>query len=356
MGLMQQAGFLDGLRRGPAGASAEPLLAAVAARGDDLLPPPGVPPVGAGGAAAVGGLLPRIGATAGELEVAPDALGRLVLGLLHTMLPGRLDELQMPRMAGLVRRLRQRVTVALCCTLLTGPIAIWLLLHGVATYVLTDSPNCSGPLRVWLLGFFVLEFFWFFCMPSLALLLLGWCLGALVLIHQPRRCHQLHNFLIEASVLQMVQAILVLIAAIAALMARPIVTRLSQLLSQSGTDPEIVQLIDVIPDCEVPADEECVICLSRDADDGVPWRRLACGHQFHESCLLEWLGKARRCPVCRLDLHQQYRQPPSREAAAAAAAQAAAAAAGPRGGGAAAVIARPAPGGGAPAAAAALAG
>eukprot|EP00927_Polykrikos_kofoidii_P071289 TRINITY_DN67577_c0_g1_i1.p1 TRINITY_DN67577_c0_g1~~TRINITY_DN67577_c0_g1_i1.p1 ORF type:complete len:311 (+),score=47.55 TRINITY_DN67577_c0_g1_i1:209-1141(+) len=310
---MHEARFLAGLTDGLA-ARTEPLLPAGGVGNDAPLEgqpgewddPPARVLVG-GGAIAAPALLREIVPVVGEFEVAPDALGRLVLGLLQTMLPGRLDELQMPRMSSLVRRLRRRVAVALCCTLLTAPIAIWLLLQGVATYVSTDNQRCSGPLRVWLLGFFILEFFWFFCMPSLALLLLGWCLGALWLIPQPKRCEQLHDFVMEASILQIIQGILVLIAAIAALMARPIVTRLSQVLSQTGTDPEIVQLIDVIPDCEVPADEDCVICLSRETEEGVPWRRLTCDHKFHETCLLEWLRKARRCPVCRLDLHQQYR-------------------------------------------------
>jgi hypothetical protein len=29
------------------------------------------------------------------------------------------------------------------------------------------------------------------------------------------------------------------------------------------------------------------------------WRRLRCGHQFHEECLFKWLKKAKKCPTCR---------------------------------------------------------
>mmetsp|Transcript_108851 Transcript_108851/g.306753 ORF Transcript_108851/g.306753 Transcript_108851/m.306753 type:complete len:288 (-) Transcript_108851:117-980(-) len=269
------------------GAASEPLLAAAAAA---------VGPLG-------GQLEPRA-----DAEEPRDALGRLVLSFLHTVLPGRLDDLQTPRVAGLVRQLRQRVTLAICCTLLTAPIAVWLLVRGVATYVATDNAQCGGPLRVWLLGFLMLELAWPICMPSLTLLLLGWCLGAMMLLHKPQHCDVLREFLIEASALQLVQASLLLGSAAAALTARPLIRRLSDLLSQSGTDPEIVSHIDVVQPGNVPADEECVICLSRDLEDNVPWRRLICGHQFHEPCLLEWLGKARRCPVCRLDLHQQFRR------------------------------------------------
>lgn len=241
------------------------------------------------------------------LQAPRDALGRLVLGLLHTMLPGRLDDLQAPRVAGLVRQLRQRVTLALCCTVLTAPIALWLLVRGVATYTATDGPACGGPLRIWLLGFLMLQLAWPICMPSLTLLLLGWCLGALLLLHEPKGCTRIHDFLIEACALQSVQAGLLLVAAVAALTARPIVQRLGDLLSHSGTDPEVVRAILVLPAGDVPADEECVICLSREDEEGVPWRHISCGHRFHEPCLLEWLGKAHRCPVCRLDLHRAYR-------------------------------------------------
>mmetsp|Transcript_70013 Transcript_70013/g.177706 ORF Transcript_70013/g.177706 Transcript_70013/m.177706 type:complete len:320 (-) Transcript_70013:152-1111(-) len=242
------------------------------------------------------------------LQVPRDALGRLVLGLLQTMLPGRLEDLESPRVATLFLQLRQRVSLALGCTVLTAPIAVWLLVRGVATYIASEGPACGGPLRIWLLGFLMLQLAWPICMPSLTLLLLGWCLGALVLLHEPKHCARIHEFLFEACALQTTQAVLLLVAAIAALTARPLVQQLGELLSYSGTDPEVIRQIIVRPWRDVPFDEECVICLTRDDEDGVPWRQLACRHSFHEPCLLKWLGKARRCPVCRMDLHFAYRQ------------------------------------------------
>lgn len=243
-----------------------------------------------------------------DADVSRDVLGRFVFRLLDAMFPGRLDDLQAPRVAGLVRQLRQRVIVALCCTVLTLPIAMWLLLRGVATYIATEHQLCNGPLQIWLLGFLMLQLGWPICMPSVALLLFGWCLGAVLLLHETRHCEQVREFVIEASVLQTLQAAMLLVAAVAALTARPLVRRLGELLSHSGTDPEVVRHIAVLPPGEVHAEEECVICLSREDEDGVPWRQLACGHRFHEPCLLEWLAKARRCPVCRLDLHQAHRR------------------------------------------------
>merc|ERR1712039_187560 len=87
------------------------------------------------------------------------------------------------------------------------------------------------------------------------------------------------------------------------LTARPIVQRLTDLLSHDGTDPEVINDIQVLALGEVPPEEECVVCLSSDAGR---WLQIVCGHRFHESCLREWLSKARRCPVCRLDLHAAY--------------------------------------------------
>jgi len=251
---------------------------------------------------------PADGAGAGGTEGPRYGLGRLVTGLLHALLPGRLDDMEAPRVARLVRQLRQRVTLAICCTLFTVPIAMWLLVRGVATYVATEGPGCTGPLRIWLLGFLMLQLGWPICMPSLALLLLGWCLGAVLLMQEPQHCLQIREFLVEASLLQTLQAVMLLVAAVAALTARPLVRRLGELLSHSGTDPEVVNHITVLLPREVPAEEECVICLSREDEEGVPWRQLACGHRFHEPCLLKWLEKARRCPVCRLDLHREYRR------------------------------------------------
>jgi len=224
------------------------------------------------------------------------------------MIPGRSEDLSAPRVSGFLRQLRQHVMVSLLCTVASVPVALWLLVRGVAIYIATESDECNGPLRIWLLGFLMLQLAWPICMPSLTLLLLGWCLGAQLLLEKPLACPQLPLFLVEALSLQILQSVLLLTAAGAALTARPLVQRLSETLSHSGTDPEVMSLITTVLPAHVPPEEECVICLSREDEDGVPWRELVCNHRFHEPCLLEWLMKARRCPVCRLDLHHAYRQ------------------------------------------------
>ncbi|KIV99332.1 hypothetical protein, variant [Verruconis gallopava] len=45
---------------------------------------------------------------------------------------------------------------------------------------------------------------------------------------------------------------------------------------------------------------ECGICMD-DGDDNAPWTWLPCTHQFHTSCVLDWLETANRCPVCRTE-------------------------------------------------------
>jgi len=235
-----------------------------------------------------------------------DVVGRIVLGLLRATLPGRLDDLRQPRAASLVQRLRCRITLALLCALLCVPIAVWLLVRGVQTYFDTEEPACAGPLRDWLLGFLCLQLVWPACMPSMTLLLLGWSLGGMLLLQEPPGCPELRAFGFEALVLQTVSAALLTTAGIAALTCRQIVQRLDTVLSNSGTDPDVLAVIPVMDSHNVTADQECVICLSREDDADVRWRKLPCGHSFHELCLLEWLLKARRCPVCRLDLHVAY--------------------------------------------------
>ncbi|CAK0835710.1 unnamed protein product [Prorocentrum cordatum] len=243
--------------------------------------------------------------------------------MLRAALPGRIEDVPTPRTAVLLQRLQRRLLLAVCCTVLTVPIYFWLLIRGAKTYI--GSEHCAGPQKVWrcraepgstrargalqgrLQGFILLQLAWPVCMPSFSLLLLGWCLGALALLHsaQVEHCLRAQTFLWEASSLQVAQAVLLFTAFASLLTIRSLVQRLSEL---CGTDPEVVEAVARPPAEAVPADEECVICLSCEEEEACPWRQLTCGHRFHQPCLLEWLRKARRCPVCRLDLHQAYRQ------------------------------------------------
>ena len=50
---------------------------------------------------------------------------------------------------------------------------------------------------------------------------------------------------------------------------------------------------------ETSLDDECVICFRAIKDEGL---KLKCSHEFHESCLREWLNKQTVCPFCHDDL------------------------------------------------------
>jgi len=93
------------------------------------------------------------------------------------------------------------------------------------------------------------------------------------------------------------------------------VKRLQNIWGTSGpAGEEVVRriLAEALPR-EVDPETECSICLQSGADDATAesgeaprWRSLRCGHAFHEQCLVEWLRHARRCPLCRDDLHAAY--------------------------------------------------
>jgi len=63
-----------------------------------------------------------------------------------------------------------------------------------------------------------------------------------------------------------------------------------------------VSNIALVPHNERPQADDCVICLGC-CEEGLScdecWRRLPCGHNFHETCIFEWLRKSEQCPVCR---------------------------------------------------------
>lgn len=85
--------------------------------------------------------------------------------------------------------------------------------------------------------------------------------------------------------------------------------RLTRIQHQWTPDgPARQEVIDRIMVRRVPErapDAECSICLGQGSLLS-NWRVLSCGHHFHEHCLLEWLHRAHKCPLCRLDLNSAY--------------------------------------------------
>lgn len=50
----------------------------------------------------------------------------------------------------------------------------------------------------------------------------------------------------------------------------------------------------------VAADVVCAIC--QDRGEVTPWRRLHCGHMYHQQCIDTWFNQNVVCPVCRADV------------------------------------------------------
>lgn len=231
-----------------------------------------------------------------------DSLSFVVVALLQAFWPGRFENPDQPRAAHMVYRLRHRMVVAFSCAVLSVPPAMWLLVRGFAAYIATEGDDRCSKLRVWLVGFLILQLSWPICMPSLTLLLLGWCLSALAL--DVPGCPILESFVVEASALQLVQVMLLLVAAATGIATRPLIIRLSELLAHQGSDPEILDLIPVLEPDAMNEKEECSICLS---SEHVRWSLLPCGHTFHQPCLFRWLARSRRCPFCRCDVPDAYK-------------------------------------------------
>mmetsp|Transcript_107632 Transcript_107632/g.303131 ORF Transcript_107632/g.303131 Transcript_107632/m.303131 type:complete len:517 (-) Transcript_107632:115-1665(-) len=187
--------------------------------------------------------------------------------------------------------------------------------------------------------------------PLAAAFLVGWCIVAVVYVRPPLACPALRGLTSEALALQIITLLLMAIAGMYLLAAVPLVARLKEIVSRGGVISEAAGLAAEVPNNDAPASEECVICLGcmedeedveceggghahmdpefagaaqvevglrtcEDMEDSSAaafpkppkvrpkWRRLCCGHQFHEQCLFEWLRKAKRCPICRCHMRE----------------------------------------------------
>ena len=62
------------------------------------------------------------------------------------------------------------------------------------------------------------------------------------------------------------------------------------------------QVTSSLEDIE-PTTTNCAICQEAISSGGARIRQ--CGHVFHRSCIVNWLGMSVRCPVCRHDIRQE---------------------------------------------------
>ncbi|KAI5079679.1 hypothetical protein GOP47_0005158 [Adiantum capillus-veneris] len=58
------------------------------------------------------------------------------------------------------------------------------------------------------------------------------------------------------------------------------------------------------PSIECANDEQdtCPTCLEG-YDNANPKRSTSCGHHFHLSCILQWMERSTRCPICRKNVN-----------------------------------------------------
>lgn len=64
-------------------------------------------------------------------------------------------------------------------------------------------------------------------------------------------------------------------------------------------------ILDSCPIVTPESGSTCAICIDEaDADCSIRWRKVPCGHVYHEACLAELiqLPHRRSCPLCRFDL------------------------------------------------------
>lgn len=94
--------------------------------------------------------------------------------------------------------------------------------------------------------------------------------------------------------------------------------QIDEMLASRGLQAEASMFAPLVPLEECPSGDECVICLGSCEDEcnraaaassdccsdaaRPRWRRLQCGHQFHEQCIMQWLTKTKHCPYCRRHL------------------------------------------------------
>jgi len=212
-----------------------------------------------------------------------------------------------------VRRARAlRLPVLLCLLALLLAVAMQLWCVGRGWYLLArGTAHACRPLQHWLLGYCVALTMVPFCFAVAGPLVVWWAAnGTLIRSSLPTPCQQsspgLWAFVDEVLFTSLATCGCMLVAYALMWCIRRHTRQMYRLWGSAGPAHEAAVrgiLADPAPD--VPAGSECIICLEEGRPQSV-WRRLRCGHEFHECCLLEWLQRARRCPLCRMDLHAAY--------------------------------------------------
>lgn len=80
----------------------------------------------------------------------------------------------------------------------------------------------------------------------------------------------------------------------------------AQLGGSFGSIPSTNESHDFTPKDLACIGEECVICKLGILSTEEQLLKLACGHIFHEECILEWVNTHQTCAVCRREVNDYY--------------------------------------------------
>jgi len=209
-----------------------------------------------------------------------------------------------------VRRLRLPLIVAIWALCGALGLQMWCLVKG--WYLVSRScPHDCENLHRWLLGYCIALSMVPFCFAIAGPLVVWWAAdGSLVRSSLPNSCQEaipmLYDFVDEVASFSLSTCLLMAIVFLFLWLLRRRTVALRQLFGHDGpTLAAVVQCMMEAPAASVEPGMECSICLEA-GQEGSRWRSLPCSHTFHEDCLLQWLQRGRRCPLCRLDLHMAY--------------------------------------------------
>lgn len=197
----------------------------------------------------------------------------------------------------------------MCISVALG-LQAWCILMGWYLLAQGMSKDCEA-LHQWLLGYCIALTMLPFCITVAGPLVVWWAAnGLLIRSGMSSACQRsspmLWNFVDEVLYSSLGTCGCMLVALLLLWLIRRRTHQMNVLWGSSGpTVQAVVQHILDGPAHEPTPGTECSICLESGSRES-RWRALTCGHPFHEHCLVEWLQRARRCPLCRLDLHASY--------------------------------------------------
>eukprot|EP00434_Breviolum_minutum_P022870 symbB.v1.2.020179.t1/scaffold1684.1/size105940/2 len=242
----------------------------------------------------------------------PEVSALRLMGIPHSH-----DFSEGPPPQELLRQMRRlRCPVGLCLTslLLSLITQAWCAVDGWNVYGGgLDVPSQCKPLKYWLSAYLASTLLPLTTSLALALPLgvIAMATGILVRAMTPDSCEDeassLWQFINEVSLKGLVSLVgLTIILGITSTSIFPTLRSIQNRWGLSGSAmTEVLEAIHNSADVDVPADTECAICLGNDSTQE-SWRALPCSHHFHKDCLVDWLNRKMRCPLCRMDLQSAY--------------------------------------------------